>query len=532
MKKLALFLLLITPINSFAASRYIRADAIGANNGTTWADAWTAFSSVTWTRGNTYYLAGGDYTGDFTMSATESGSSWVILKKANAADNSGDAGWSASYATTQAVITGRPYMNNGYMAIDGVTGDARAGYGIKFHTTTNPANSAQLYIYVSTDSPRYIQHLDIEGPGFDYGALPTNGLYVNSTAAGATGFHGFYVGYNWIHEIPCNGASFYGHMTGTSFTESPAEYGLLFEHNIMERTGGEGMRHPGDHGQATSWYSYDASYVIMRNNIFNNVQGQGMVSWLSMNPDHFRIYNNIMYSDSGASCTRYGIATGGTTTYIDQYGVDYTRAETIIGSTLTNITQSSSCAIGTVAAARLTCSGSMSGGITNNSGDEFSVSPVNCRANYNLSDTVYGYSGFNATYIQIYNNTFYNMHQAQMRFDSSPNTGTEARNNLWIGNFFGSGSLQPPTVTNEGYWDNADGAYDPANTETADPVLDSANYDFHLKGTANAISGGYDLSSIFTTDFEGNARTGSWSIGAYQGAGLAPGTGARGRIRR
>ena len=42
-----------------------------------------------------------------------------------------------------------------------------------------------------------------------------------------------------------------------------------------------------------------------------------------------------------------------------------------------------------------------------------------------------------------------------------------------------------------------------------------SNNDYHLKSTSPAIDTGIDLSSYFTTDMDGNTRTGSWEIGPY-----------------
>ena len=94
MKKysLALFLLLFSA-NAFAANHYIRAGATGANNGSSWANAWSTFSTVTWTRGDTYYVAGGTYNGNISITTGLSGLNWIIIKKANAADNGSNPEW-------------------------------------------------------------------------------------------------------------------------------------------------------------------------------------------------------------------------------------------------------------------------------------------------------------------------------------------------------------------------------------------------------------------------------------------------------
>jgi hypothetical protein len=44
---------------------------------------------------------------------------------------------------------------------------------------------------------------------------------------------------------------------------------------------------------------------------------------------------------------------------------------------------------------------------------------------------------------------------------------------------------------------------------------DLANYDYHLASGSNCIDAGYDHSAIFTNDFEGTTRSGTWDMGAY-----------------
>ena len=58
-----------------------------------------------------------------------------------------------------------------------------------------------------------------------------------------------------------------------------------------------------------------------------------------------------------------------------------------------------------------------------------------------------------------------------------------------------------------------------ANNLSINPYfLDAAGGDFHLQSGSPAINAGKDLSSDFTTDFDGNSRTkdGDFDIGAYE----------------
>jgi len=278
-----IFILLFS-VNAFGANYYIRAGATGANNGSSWADAWTTFGAATLTRGNTYYVAGGVYNEDVVVNTAASAELWIIIKKANALDNGSDSGWNASYATNQAVIAGKMTVSGGRVRIDGVTGSGVSGHGIKIHPSTDVT---VLYLFNNT-GPYQLSHLDIEGSGFAFGSTGTDGLYYN------VGLKNFQVSYCWIHEAPRNGVTI-GSSVGTSYSD----YGMLFENNVVERTGGVGIAYPNLHGQAMQIaYNSTDAYLIIRNNIFKNTVGTGVLVYLGgadANHSNSRIYNNIFY---------------------------------------------------------------------------------------------------------------------------------------------------------------------------------------------------------------------------------------------
>ena len=107
MKKLnwLFFLILITgltPSISQAATKYIRAGATGNNSGSDWTNAYTTVPA-TLVRGDTYYLAAGNY-GSYVFDDPASGSTLITLKKAIATDHGTDVGWNSTYGAGQAVF--------------------------------------------------------------------------------------------------------------------------------------------------------------------------------------------------------------------------------------------------------------------------------------------------------------------------------------------------------------------------------------------------------------------------------------------
>lgn len=503
--------LLFLNLPAYGAYHYIRAAAGGANNGSSWTDAWTTFGSVTWTRGDTYYVAGGTYNEDVLIPTAESGANWIIVKKANAADNGGDPGWNAAYASDQAIINGRLSVYYGYVEINGVTGAGTTGHGIKIHLDSDRTGFNTVIAFSSgTASPRHLYCLDVQGPGFDYGSTGGDGIYWNSAIAGSKGFH---IRNCWVHEIPRNGITL-GTIEGASY----ADFGLMIENSVLERTGGVGMRYPNVHGQTIQFYARPLSYGVFRNNVFRNATGQAYISILGgVTTNYIRVYNNVFYSNNGDSLV-YGLADSGTATSISQLYKLFTGYEDLVGRTLTNVTKGATGVITSVSNTTISMAGGMSGGALNQAGDEFSF-PVPSRSAYFLATSIYSSAGNSITNAEIYNNTFYNIGKAAINFVTpSDTTGTIARNNLWVNGYFTDTRAFWPAMTNTGYYNNTFGPYSPVNTETSDPFNNSSVYDFHLKATANAVNAGADLGSIFNADFDGVARPQgqAWDIGAFE----------------
>jgi hypothetical protein len=291
-KELAMLALLLAGFQSsaLAANHYIRAGASGANNGSSWTDAWTHFSSVSWIRLDTYYVAGGTFSENVLVTTAISGTNWITLKKANATDNSNDPGWDSSYETLQTVIAGSFESYYGYLEVDGVTGSGTAGHGIQiWNTNTTPP----LYLGGSAGT-YHIFHTEIKGAGAGVNYANYDGVSLNNATANQKGFH---VASCWVHEANRNGVTL-GGLVGTSY----ADYGMLFESNVVSETGN--CLNVAAHGQGLQIsYGAEDGFTIIRNNTFRNIAGTGMIAWLagtgSIHHDA-EIYNNIFYTTNAS----------------------------------------------------------------------------------------------------------------------------------------------------------------------------------------------------------------------------------------
>ncbi len=81
---------------------YVRADATGANDGSSWDDAYTELPQ-TLVRGHVYFVAAGDYPG-YTFDDAESGALRIQVLRAMVYDHGDGAGWQAEYEAGEAVF--------------------------------------------------------------------------------------------------------------------------------------------------------------------------------------------------------------------------------------------------------------------------------------------------------------------------------------------------------------------------------------------------------------------------------------------
>lgn len=278
--------LLFFSVPLFAANHYVRAGATGANTGSSWTDAWSSFASVKWTRGDTYFVAGGVYNENVAVGAPLSVETWITLKKANGLDNSRDDGWAPAYASDVALINGTLSVNSGYVEINGVTGSATSGHGIMVRSAATSGSVVTLAPGISFVK---LYHLDIQGAGYA-GMTDYRGVYLNSIANKSKGIHFKHL---YVHGVSTNGYTL-GGIVGTSFSD----YGLLFENNYQEETGG--CTEPNQHGQGIQvGYSNTQAFWIIRNSVIKNARGSAYIAFLGYGENNqIRIYNNLFHSNN------------------------------------------------------------------------------------------------------------------------------------------------------------------------------------------------------------------------------------------
>ena len=153
---------------AIAANHYIRSGSAGTNNGNDWVNAYTSLPS-TLVRGDTYYIAGGSYSGR-NFNTPASGTSVITIKGATIADHGIDTGWSATYSVenTQAKWTSSVTFSTSYWVFDGSVGPTwsrtPSQYGFLFNPIAKPIS---IYNLSAAISNVMISHIAATAPAGD-----------------------------------------------------------------------------------------------------------------------------------------------------------------------------------------------------------------------------------------------------------------------------------------------------------------------------------------------------------------------------
>lgn len=319
---LALFLaILLLPLGVQAANHYVRQGATGSANGADWANAWTDLPT-TFTRGDTYYIASGNY-GTHTFPSL-SGTSYVYVKKATVAAHGTDTGWNDSYASGQAVFSGATVwsINMSYLDVDGVTGSGESGHGIVLSSTSTSEGSGPITCaYGSTASHLWFRHVAFTSPvngtstvrdiyndsstttdwNFQYCYITGGYVAIGFVAGGSSGL---LLEYSYIKNIGSNVSTNHSAaITLADFTNATIRYNVF---DTMPYTYNTTFIEP----------QFSSSNIYVYGNTFKftstgNV-GQGIFAITSSDTcTNCLIYSNTMYNltsgtNTGVWCGNYG----------------------------------------------------------------------------------------------------------------------------------------------------------------------------------------------------------------------------------
>lgn len=299
MHSLRTFLCLLSSVLWFAgaasaATYCVGPTATGNGSGSDWNNqlAW----STSFTRGNTYYVADGNYASK-TLSTATSGTTLITVKKATASDHGTETGWVSTLGDGQAVITAPLVISSNYWVFSGQQRSGlRSGYGFRVDGNSFKSAASQVQLGVSNStavSNVTVSYVEVQGSGEAGGAGGSQDTYNddNITLFSTSGFSG-------CQNITLDHCWFYDSGRVPVFTLQAK--GLLVEYCVIEKNDSTDNNHsegmvlrgkPNGTGTAA-----DCGNYVIRYNVFSDIEGSAFIGTPS-GPTHWwtnlSVYGNI-----------------------------------------------------------------------------------------------------------------------------------------------------------------------------------------------------------------------------------------------
>lgn len=272
MKKIGILLALVilygAPTLSEAATYYIRAGAKGNMSGTDWFNAMPQLPA-TLARGNTYYLADGNYPG-YTFDDPQNGA-WIYIKKATPSNHGTPTGWQAVFGDGKAIF-GPLKFTAGYYEIDGQTGGGpgkwTTGHGIKVQHTAS-TNTVKLVNIAQNVPSLTFKHMELA-------FTPCPSCTGQDAVYGIKGGMNWKFQYMWIH-----------HPSRVVFYTMSNANKILVEYSLLERSGTNGAA--SQHSEI--WSARDTHDVVLRYNLIRDYRSTGGI--ILGRARNWNIYGNI-----------------------------------------------------------------------------------------------------------------------------------------------------------------------------------------------------------------------------------------------
>jgi len=300
---LAVLVSLAPSLTAYAAILCVGPTATGNGSGSDWNNlkAWSGTPS----RGDTWYLVDGDYSGK-TFNVVNSGATLITIKKATVANHGGiSEGWNDTLGDGQAAFSGALNFNSSYWVFDGQfgggPGDWDGTYG--FQVTETGASAAALRIgFGGTAGNVTLRHIKTVG-------MANSGSNGGATGNDAVALYGS-GGNNTISYVWTSGAGrcpfYFAPSQGTDGQTNIIEYCRVTEFCYGSAT----------HSEVASIDSSESD-VVFRYNLIQWSDSTGGIMWgdgTDGNPLHpdatLRVYGNVFYMDDEVDGRGNGTAVG------------------------------------------------------------------------------------------------------------------------------------------------------------------------------------------------------------------------------
>lgn len=298
---------------------HVGATATGSGSGADWNNQ-AQWSTVSFVRGKTYYLADGVY-GSKTFSTAVSGTTYITIKKATALDHGSNTGWVSTLGDGEAFFNGASpvwQFTTSYWILDGAVGAGKATTAYGFHlrpTTTRCVNefSSAILFNAATITNITWRYLDADwnnGTSNCTSAVPAL-FYTQSTATADITLEKSY-----FHDAP--GYALYVGEYNDTASQGDVQDRWKIQNNYFYNLGGGGG--PDHHFEA--FWCMNMNDVDFRYNIVENIVdgADAQTGWLMIaKANGYRIYGNVFFC-SNASCSVGGngvVATWSSNNYVN-----------------------------------------------------------------------------------------------------------------------------------------------------------------------------------------------------------------------
>ena len=468
-----------------AADKYVTTTGGGSFNGSDWNNACNGFTGScaagsALVRGDTYYVADGDYSSDSSsvvgVSFVEplSGTTRITIKKATVASHGTSTGWSDTMGDGEAIFDTISF-GTGYWTIDGQVGAISAaaaaagsapettfGFRITTYNCAPGTQNVQSNILMGAAGASIdLHYVNVEGcgtavledgtagPAWPTTCTPTGGCGlandgINDNNAGAAT-----TDRNWSH--------LYIH----DFTRNPITINdvddVLMEHLTIARVYSSDLD---IHGQCMQFTRPPMDNITVRYSTFIDVAGTACLSMLGGAEGTYSniyFYGNLLFTSAGVSA---GVNCGSVGQFLYSPGAVY--------------------------------------------GREHNSGTIN-------------YNG-----VYVYNNTFYETACPETfisNVGSTTSTNIVNQNNIYVNSVWQFAPLEVDTNGYNYYYNNSGGNVPSGENNqqngSGDPFVNAAAYNFALSADTNA---GTTLASPFDTDPLGVTRAvdGTWTRGAFE----------------
>jgi hypothetical protein len=507
-KRLIFIYLLAIAAPCSATDWYVDNAASGNNDGTGWTDAWVSFADITWggegvVAGDTLYISGGSSTKtyDETLTIGASGTDGNLIYIKPGSQDSSPSGHDGTVIISSSTAHG-VFNSQAYTELNGNDGNGNIDIKIK------DCDDHGIWATVSAaaDHHQYYKYLWVEGNGDEQ----TNSDYGIKLIMGTDDFEAeiaycyFKDNYRDAINVDTAGSCPAKHdrllihdnefeSTHDDVYES-ASCGTSFYNNYIHDLSTDNTE-AGNHPDG--FVSNGGAYLKIYNNIIANniisencfssailVSGAVVSGWAT---EYVYVYNNLIYEDAssvttceGGSHTGRGIEVTDGNWGGASYGADFY----IVNNTIVNYPYYAM---------------SFTQGDWPTVDDFFFLNNVVVNCGRNLSGSNYGFMLFNNAAYTV--GSYGDGTNVEMDYNLAY-AGTNGESGI----YYKTGAVTYANISSSTNMQDS-------GVSEQDPSLDS-NYRPDASDDP-IVDVGVNLNGVFTTDLDGNTRSGTWDIGAY-----------------